>query len=85
MSSAHTETAYIMLPLTCGCPGGRRLPLRVMPEAVFWLRANLQAGAMPPHMVVQTYRCRDCGQVVEITAAALSLGHTCAPGSSAPQ
>jgi hypothetical protein len=76
--------AYIVLPLTCSCPGGRRLPLRLMPDALFWLRRSLQDGLMPADMVVQTYRCSNCGTVVEITASDLSLADTCASTGPTP-
>ena len=76
--------AYIVLPLTCTCPGGRRLPLRLMPEALFWLRRNMQDGLMPADMVVQTYRCSNCGTVVYITAGDLSLADTCASTGPPP-
>ena len=58
--------------------------MRLMPDALFWLRRNMQDGSMPADMVVQTYRCSNCGTVVEITAGDLSLAGPCATGDQAP-
>lgn len=57
------------LTVTCACPGHRYPPLRLVPAALVWLRDALGGRHPPPNMVVQTYRCGDCGAVVEITVA----------------
>lgn len=44
-----------------------------MPDALFWLREALGGSDPDPELVVQTYRCKDCGHVLEITASDLML------------
>jgi hypothetical protein len=44
-----------------------------MPEALLWLRDALGGRHPPASLVIQTYRCRDCGAVLQITAGDLSL------------
>ena len=69
----------LRLRLTCGCPGQRYPPLRLVPGTLLWLREALGGSNPPADMVVQTYRCGDCGTVVEITVADMLLLAPSAP------
>lgn len=53
------------LRLFCRCPGGsRRMPIRFAP----WILDIIKAH--DPNRLFATYRCKDCGGVVRMAAAA---------------
>lgn len=55
---------------TCGCGSARRLPLRVLPEAVSVL-SGAGVDDLRPDTPLMTYRCRLCKEVVVLRAADL--------------
>ncbi|HSM36499.1 MAG TPA: hypothetical protein VK837_08910 [Longimicrobiales bacterium] len=67
-----TDDGNRALPVraTCGCGSARRLPLRVLPEAVSAL-AGAAGEDLRPDTPLMTYRCRVCKEVVVLRAADL--------------
>lgn len=51
----------------CQCAGVRGLPIRVMPDAVAWLRRITP----PPDLPVLSFRCGKCKSTVILTAGDL--------------
>lgn len=62
----YSTDQLMVLPLTCRCPAGRRMPLRLAREFL-----NQQNGS--PDQLVGTYRCADCGHVIFIRRKHLAL------------
>ena len=60
------------LQVTCGCPSRRRvLPIRFAKHA-----AQILWDAMGPDGLVETYRCGDCGHIVQVRVRHLLTGTT---------
>lgn len=56
----------LIIEKSCRCPE-RRLPLRIFPAAVEWLRGITTPADLP----VLTYRCHRCKSTVTLTAGDL--------------
>ena len=63
----------MLLQVKCGCNGRRTIPLNIRPSAVFWLKGALADNPPPPDLVLQDYRCADCGITVDITFRHMGL------------
>lgn len=64
----------VALDAHCACPLPRRVPVRIAAEALAELRRALQ-GRLDGDQPVMTYWCRNCKQVVPLTAGDLFLSH----------
>lgn len=55
----------------CGC-GIRSRPVHMTEGGIAWLMANLRQPP-PPDLVIQSLWCKDCGELVKVTAKNLHL------------
>ena len=63
----------MLLQVKCACNGKRTIPINLRPPAIFWLKGALADHPPPPDLVLQDYRCSDCGKVVEVTMKHMGL------------